>query len=165
MGLNESRPIAVGPLTMKKIEEAVNWFKNFKPRKDNSRDYIKNIPIRLPENPAQKVWSMMHHIPNYDISDVYYYKSELSKCLDSEEYFYNNYCLINGKKPNPVPDGYFRTLRILQGRRKGGYNFSMFSINTPEESEKKFEEYFIKHSPFSVQVKDFMNITTTSNTA
>ena len=118
MGLNEHREIVLGP---KNFEEAINWFKNFKPKDDNSKDFVENIPVRLPENPAQKVWDSIHAAPMdlSHITDVNYWKSELDKCIESEEYFYNNYCLVNGKKPNPVPERYFKNIRIIQGRRKG----------------------------------------------
>ena len=116
----ESREPVCMVLGPKDFEEAVKWFKNFKPKDDNSRDFAENIPVRLPENPAQKSWDKIHSEP-IDLShltDVNYWKDEMQKCLDSEEYFYNNYMLINGNKPEPVKEGYFKTLRTIKARRK-----------------------------------------------
>jgi len=133
MGLNESKPMIVIGLTKESFEEACKWFKNFKPKDDNSRDFVENIPIRLPENSAQKVWNNIHS-KSLDLSfltDERYWQYELDKCIESEEYFYNNYTLINGKKPEPVPNGYFKRLRTIKARRKGGYNI-VPRKNTPE---------------------------------
>lgn len=41
-----------------------------------------------------------------DLSNINTEK-ELQKCKDSPAYFYNNYCLVNGKKPNPITDEEF----------------------------------------------------------
>jgi hypothetical protein len=162
MELDEFRPMAIGPLTIESLKEAVRWFKNFKPRKDSYRDFIENIPIRLPENPAQKVWNKLHdYSEKTTFTDVDYWTSELNKCLDSEEYFYNNYCFINGKRPTPVPDGYFSLLRTIKARRNPSRYLPI--VNTEKKVRKALDYYMMEM--FGVKPKEFINITTTSNTA
>ena len=85
-------------------------------------EYLKEHPaIHLPENVARRTFANKH---SYGLNLSYltsekYWKDELRKCMESEEYFYNNYLLVKGSKPEIVPEGYFDRLRKIKGRRKG----------------------------------------------
>lgn len=81
--------------------------------------------IPFPGNIARVVWDNLNIKEPEDklFFAKDYWMEEYRKCIESEEYFYNNYCMVNGKKPEPVPKGYFKKLRIFKSRRKGRTGF------------------------------------------
>lgn len=76
-------------------------------------------PLFILQNAATKIAYSRMYPETLDecITPFMFWRNEYEKCLKSEEYFYNNYFLIDGKKPKPVPEGYFKSIRIIKARR------------------------------------------------
>ena len=51
--------------------------------------------------------------------DEKYWKEEIEKCK-SPVYFFNNYCLVDGKKPEPITqEQYDKTIELIKNHYRG----------------------------------------------
>jgi hypothetical protein len=76
------------------------------------------------------------------IKDDAYWEQEYIKCKESPIYWYNNYCLVDGKKPEPITqEQYDFILSAAYVRGRAGRIITFPVNNFPKELEAKFKKF------------------------